>query len=79
MATGIDSHIRDLESEAREALQEVDDFQESVNRRMSELNDQIHQLVLKVQQEKVSLQKQLAHKKQWADKKEDEVRKFKVS
>ena len=78
MATGIEAHLRDLENEARDAERDVDDFQDRAERRIEAMNEQVRELVARVQKEKQGFREQLDRKKLLAKKKHDEVAAFRV-
>jgi uncharacterized protein YdcH (DUF465 family) len=78
MASAIDAHLRDLESEAFEAEKEADEFRERSYQRIEQLNQEIASHVAKVQAEKEALKERITRKEEWARRKADEVQKFKV-
>jgi hypothetical protein len=78
MASAIDAHLRDLESEAREAEREVDEFRERSYQRIEQLNQEVANIVLRVQTEKEDIKERISKKEEWARRKQDEVQKFKV-
>jgi hypothetical protein len=78
MASGIEAHLRDLENEARDAERDVDDFQDRAERRIEAMNEQVRELVARVQREKQGFREQLDRKKLLAKKKHDEVAAFRV-
>jgi hypothetical protein len=78
MASGIEAHLRDLENDARDAERDIDDFQERAGRRIDAMNDQVRELVARVQKEKQGFREQLERKKLLAKKKHDEIAAFRV-
>jgi predicted nuclease with TOPRIM domain len=79
MSSAIDSHLRDLENELRDADRDVEEYRERNQRRIEAMNNEIAELVKKVQFEKAAIKEQLDRKEQWAKRKFDEVHAFKVS
>lgn len=79
MSNPLESHLRDLEAEARQAEIEAEDFRDRGYQRIAELNQDIANLVAKVQAEKEDLKERTARKVEWAQRKIDEYQKFKVS
>lgn len=78
MTSAIDSHLRDLENELRDADRDVEEYRERSNRRVEAMNAEIAELVKKVQFEKAAIKEQLDRKELWAKRKFDEVHAFKV-
>jgi hypothetical protein len=77
--SAIDSHLRDLENELRDADRDVEEYRERSQRRIEAMNTEIAELVKKVQFEKAAIKEQLDRKELWAKRKFDEVHAFKVS
>jgi hypothetical protein len=79
MSSAIDSHLRDLENELRDADRDVEECRERSQRRIEVINTEVAELVKKVQFEKAAIKEQLERKELWAKRKFDEVHAFKVS
>jgi len=79
MTSAIDSHLRDLENELRDADRDVEECRERSQRRIDAMNTEIAELVKKVQFEKAAIKEQLDRKELWAKRKFDDLHAFKVS
>jgi hypothetical protein len=78
MTSAVDSHLRDLESEARDAELEVEAYRDRSQARIEDMNNQIHELVAKTQMEKAAIKENIERKQQYAKKKQEEVIAFRV-
>jgi DNA replication protein DnaD len=78
MTSAVDSHLRDLESEARDAETEVEAYRDRSQTRIEDMNNQIRELVAKTQMEKATIKETIERKQQYAKKKQEEVVAFRV-
>jgi hypothetical protein len=78
MSSGLASHLRDLEQEARDAEKDVEDFRDELHRKTIAFNTEINELVYRVQRDKAALREQLEKKQTIAKQKNDEVQAFRV-
>jgi F0F1-type ATP synthase membrane subunit b/b' len=78
MASALDAHLRDIETEARQADREVDEYRERADRRIEELNREVEAIVARSQRERALLQEDIERKETRARKKWDAVTSFKV-
>jgi hypothetical protein len=78
MADAIGSHLRDLESEARDAEKEVEDYRTRTQRRMDIMNAELKQLIAKYQSEKAIIQEHIQRKQLYAQRKQEEYENFRV-
>jgi len=77
--SGLHDHLKDLESDAREADQDADEYDERMQIKIKELHEEINALVNRVKVQKDELKEILIRKKALAVGKWQEWREFKVS
>jgi len=78
MSSGIEAHLRDLESEWQDAEKAVDDYQDHTDRTMEALNNEVKDLVAHVQRQKLALREGLERKRLIAQRKADDLATFRV-